>query len=112
MFLFVVIISNKEKCFRNERLDFILLEHDLVSEIASAGVLTNASVKEVCRVFLSARAKSLDQEKVKEIVQRVQSTLGIPDSDTMDSNDFGLYDSFLSNSTTALTVQPDAQSSI
>jgi hypothetical protein len=97
--------------YRNEELDYILLEHELVSEISSAGVVTNAIVKEVCRVFVSARAKSLDQEKVNEIVQRVHSSLGIPDSDTLDSNDFGLYDSSLSNSNTTLSVRPDAQSS-
>jgi hypothetical protein len=92
-------------------LEYILLEHDLVSEIASAGVVTNAIVKEVCSAFVSIRAKSLDQVKVKDIVQRVHLSLGIPDSDTMDSNDFGLYDSSLSNSTTTMTVRPDAQSS-
>jgi hypothetical protein len=91
-------------------LEYILLEHDLVSEIASAGVVTNAIVKEVCRVFVSNRAKSLDQVKVKEIVHRVHLSLGIPDSDTMDLNDFGLYDSSLSNSINTLTEQPEAQS--
>lgn len=92
-------------------MDYIILEHDLVSEIASAGVLTNASVKEVCRAFVSAQAKHLDKEKVQDIVLRVHTSLGIPDSDTMDSNDFGLYDSSPSHPTAKMTEEPDAQSS-
>ncbi|XP_059471235.1 uncharacterized protein LOC132194141 [Neocloeon triangulifer] len=74
---------------RNEDLDYILFEHDMMSEIALTGVVTNLSVRELCKSFASTRGKSLEDSKVNEIINRVQETLGIPDNESLDYLDFG-----------------------
>jgi len=95
--------------FRNESLDYILFEHDLVNEIAAAGVMTNASVKEVCQTFVASHAKSLESKKVQEIVERVKNLLGIPESDSLDFSEFGLYNCTVSSlSNPELITETDA----
>ncbi|XP_065344913.1 uncharacterized protein LOC135942617 isoform X2 [Cloeon dipterum] len=79
---------------RNESLEYILFEHDLMNEIASCGVLTNFSVREICRSFALTNGKLLEQCKVQEIVERVQKLVGVPDNASLDFSDFGLHGSF------------------
>jgi hypothetical protein len=85
-------------------LDYILFEHDLVNEIASAGVLTNTCVKEVSHAFVDANAKNLDPSQVSLIVDRVLNMLGVPSAVDQDYADFGLS---ICESTKSLEGKPE-----
>ncbi|KAF4525869.1 hypothetical protein B566_EDAN015972 [Ephemera danica] len=83
---------------RNEQLEYLMFEHDLMNEIMTIGLLTNTAVKQVFKSHILAHSDRLQKDKMEEVVARLQEMLDIPKDDDLDSACYGLGGSKLNQS--------------